>query len=337
MAFLFLPRHLAARAELYHQIAGTLTSGLPLTRGLEILVHHPPAREFVRPLRRVLQRLEMGDTFSEALRRLGKWAPDFDIALIEAGELSGRLDHTCQQLAKSYEERARIGRQVLWGLAYPTLLFHFAFLIMPISQLVGLVQTADVTAFLLHKLTFFGPFYLVVVFLIFASQGSHGSTWRSLIERVTSWIPMLGRARRSLVLARLSLALDALLNAGVPATRAWPLAAVASGSPALGREIERWLPHLHNGAAVGDVLQRSHLFPPHFASVYVSSELSGRVDDALPRLSAHYQDEGLRFLRLAAGVLTGLVYGAVMLSAVWQIMSFWLGYYGQVIGPDEVP
>lgn len=334
MAFLFLPRHLASRAELYHQIAGTLSSGLPLSRGLEILVRNPPSRDFVGPLRRVLQRLEMGDTFAEALRRLGRWAPDFDLALIDAGEQSGRLDTACQLLAKAYEERARIGRQVLLGLAYPMVLFHVAFLIMPIGDLVGLVQTADVARFLVRKLLFFGPFYLAVILLIYACQGSHGRGWRSLLERLAGWIPMLGRARRSLVLSRLSLALDALLNAGVPATRAWPLAAEASGSPAMGREVERWLPHLHAGVSAGDVLQRSSQFPPHFVSVYVSSELSGRVDEALPRLSAHYHEEGLRFMRVAAGVLTGLVYGLVMLAAVYQIMSFWLGHYGRILGEE---
>ncbi len=331
MALVFHPGQLSARSELYHQIGASLASGLPLLRTVQILGENPPARSLVRPLERIAARLDSGATFAEALRSLGSWAPEFDIALIEAGEQSGRIDYSCRLLAKAYEEKARMVRQILIGLAYPVLLFHFAFLIMPIGNFVDLFQTSDVSRFVVRKLEFFIPFYIIVGFLIYACQGTHGRAWRSLVEAVAGAVPLVRKARRALVLSRLSMALDALLNAGVPATRAWPLAATASGSPAMEREIRQWVPRMENGEPPGDIILRSRRFPQHFASVYASSELSGRVDDALTRLSAHYQDEGLRTMRIAAASLTGLVYAAVLLVVAYQIISFWLGYYGQIL------
>jgi type IV pilus assembly protein PilC len=331
MAFLFLPAQLAARGEFFHQIGSSLASGLTLVRTLGVLAENPPAGGLTGPIDRLLRQLQSGATFGEALRSLGRWASDFDIALIEAGEQSGRIDHVCGLLARSYEERARLARQIIIGLLYPAFLFHFAFLIMPVGQLVDLVKTGDIAAFVVRKLVFFVPFYLVLLVTLWAGQGTHGRAWRSLLETAFGLVPLFGKARRSLALARLSLALDALLNAGVATTRAWPLAGAASGSPALEREMSRWIPLLADGTPAGDLVQRSSRFPPHFSSVYATAEMSGRVDDALPRLHRHYQDEGMRLTKIAAGVLTGLVYFGILIAVAWQIVSFWLGYYGQIL------
>jgi type II secretory pathway component PulF len=166
---------------------------------------------------------------------------------------------------------------------------------------------------------------------MFASQSTHGRTWRSWIEQFSRLIPVFSQARRALVLSRLSLALDALLNAGVAATRAWPMAAAASGSPAIEREIARLVPRLSEGESAGDVILQSRVFPQHFSHVYATGELSGRTDEALGRLAEYYQDEGLRLMKIAAAVFTGLLYGAVLLVVAYQIVSFWLGYYGQIL------
>lgn len=331
MAFLFTPGQLTARAELYHQLGSSLAAGLPIVRSLRVLARRPPGPGLSRPLDRLADRLENGATFAEASGALGSWLPDFDVALLGAGEESGRIDQACRLLAQSYEARARLAQQVLIGLAYPVLVFHVAFLIVPVGDLVALVQQGDVGRFLLRKALFFLPFYLAVGFAVYAAQGTRGRAWRSVVEGLAGLLPVLGRARRALVLSRLSLALDALLNAGVNSVRAWPLAAAASGSPALERQVARWVPRLKEGDSAGELLQKSSFFPPHFTSIYSTAEISGRVDEALPRLSLHYQEEGLRLMRVAAGLLTGLVFGAILLIVAWQIVSFWLGFYGGML------
>ncbi|MBX3746838.1 MAG: type II secretion system F family protein [Verrucomicrobiae bacterium] len=332
MAFLVTPAQLSARADVFHQLASSIGAGLPLIRTLRMLAGSPPAWGLARPLTRVGDRLEEGATFGEALRSLGRWAPDFDIALLEAGEQSGRLDATCRVLSKAYRERAALSRKLILGLAYPVLVFHVAFLILPIGDLVTLFHGGSVGGFLLGKALFFLPFYVATAFLVYASQGTHGRAWRSGLEAVAGLIPGLGRARRALVLARLSMALDALLNSGMTATRAWPMAAAASGSPALEREVQAWLPRLGEGESAGDILPERSFFPQHFSAIYAGGEMSGRTDEALARLTEHYQDEGLRWMTLASGTLTGVVYGAVLLIVAWQIVSFWMGFYGGILG-----
>jgi protein transport protein HofC len=331
MALLVTPAQLAARADFYHQIGTSVAAGLGLIKTLRILAQKPPAPHLGRRANRVADRLESGATAGEAFRSLGSWVPEFDIALIEAGEQTGRIDRSCFALSQSYASRAALGRQILMGLAYPILVFHVAFLILPVDRLVALVRDGQMAAFLLQKILFFGPVYLVTAALIIGVQRTQTGFARSLLETITSLLPVLGRARRSLALSRLSLALDALLNAGVNAVHAWPLAAAASGSPAIQREVARWKPRIANGEPASDLLLQSSCFPPHYSNVYASAEIAGKIDDALPRLTTHYQDEGLRLMRVAVGILIGVVYGGILLIVAFQIVSFWLGFYGQIL------
>src|SRR5204863_7691010 len=111
--------------------------------------------------------------------------------------------------------------------------------IVPVVRLTDLVLKGDVMGFLLQKLSFFGPLWLVVILMILACQGRHGEAWRSFMEKIFRPIPVLGSARRALALARLSAALEALISAGVTILEAWQIAVLACGSPALNRSLLR--------------------------------------------------------------------------------------------------
>src|SRR5689334_13711425 len=92
MALLVTPGQLNKRSDFYHQLASLTAAGLPIVQALESIERNAPGPSYVRPLRAVLSFLHQGSTLSEAFARLGNWIPQFDQALFEAGERSGRLD-----------------------------------------------------------------------------------------------------------------------------------------------------------------------------------------------------------------------------------------------------
>jgi len=111
----------------------------------------------------------------------------------------------------------------------------------------------------------------MVLLGIYLAQANRSPAWRALLETVFEAVPLLGLARRDLALARLSAALEALLNAGVPILQAWEIAAPASGSPALVRAVRDFQPHLEAQATPAEAIQRSRVFPHVFASYYSSA------------------------------------------------------------------
>ena len=282
------------------------------------------------PISRLLAQLQQGSTFGDSLDQSGCWLSSFDIALLQAGEQSGRLPDCFRLLATYYAQRAQLARQVIAFSAYPLVVFHVAVLIFPVSKLTDLVLKGAFVPFVFQKLCVLLPVYGLAYFFSYALQSTHGEGWRAAVERFLSHIPVLGKARRSLAIARLSIALEALLNAGVGMIEAWQIAAAASGSPALRRVVEKSKARLTEGTTPSEMVSSHHEFPRTFASLYHSGEISGTLDDALRRSHAMFEEDGSRKMKQFVFGLAGVLVGCVMLAAAWQIISFWLGYFQQI-------
>lgn len=330
MPFIVAPRQLTQRADLYHQLAQFISAGIGLVHALEQVAQHPPSNSFRKPLLHLLAELKEGHTFSEAMQT-GAWFPAFDIALLEAGERSGRLDACFRLLSDYYNDRVRVTKQVISQLIYPVGLIHFAALVFLIILPFAHSQFHASLLWLFVKAALvLAPFYIVTIALIFAMQGKHGERWRSAMEMFVRPIPILGTARHYLALARLAAALEALLNAGVSVIEAWELAATASGSPALRRAVEAWKPQVVAGQTPAEAVRRFPQFPELFSNLYASGEISGKLDDSLLRLYRYYNDEGTHKLHAVAQWTPRLIYFCVMLVIAYKVIQFYTGYFNQI-------
>src|SRR5262245_20111142 len=132
MALFITPGQLSHRAALYQQLGQLTSAGITLQAAIEMQQRNPPARSMRQGMSVIQHQLQAGSTFAGALMAAEQWVPGFDIALLHAGEESGRLPNCFQLLARHYETAAQLLRQTLSGLAYPALLFHMAVFIFPL-------------------------------------------------------------------------------------------------------------------------------------------------------------------------------------------------------------
>ncbi len=327
MSLIITPAQFARRGEFYHQLAQLTAAGLGLVAALEQLQRSPPDRSFREPIRRVLINLGEGYTLSEGLQQGGQWLPAFDIALLNAGEQSGRLDSCFRLLGDYYADRARVARQMLADLAYPAFLLHFAVFIFPFARFFA---SGDWITYLLQTFGVLIPLYVVIGLGIYAGQSRHGERWRAVVERVLQPVPVLGTGRRYLALARLSTALEALLSAGVTIIEAWELAASASGSPALRRVVLGWRRQVDGGVTPAEAVRASGFFPDLFVTQYATGEVSGQLDDTLRRLHRYFHEEGSRKLHMVAQWTPRAVYLLVAFMIAYKVVNWWAGYFRDV-------
>ncbi|HXF09173.1 MAG TPA: type II secretion system F family protein [Desulfuromonadaceae bacterium] len=324
------PGQLTQRADFYHQLAQLTAAGIGVTNALGQMQRHPPGRSYRVPLARVLEALANGQNLSASLRN-GNWLPDFDLALIEAGERSGRLDACFKVLADYYTQRATLAKQIIGELLYPAFLIHFAALIFLIVLPYAASSFNANIAWLFAKAALtLSPLYIGVALLIFANQNRHGEQWRAFMERLSYLVPVVGSARHSLALSRLAMALEALISAGVNIIQAWELAAAASASPALSRAIASWQPHFAEGKTPSELVNVSRVFPEMFANLYHSGEMSGKLDETLRRLHTHYLQDATYKLQLIAQWIPRVIYLAVVIIIGIKVIQFWSGYFNQI-------
>ena len=323
------PGQLTRRANFYFELASLLSAGVPILQALE-MARSTQSRAYRQGISSVLNYLNQGSTLADAFNATGDWLPVFDRALLAAGEKSGRLDSSFRSLGEYYTTRATMLRQLISGAAYPVFVAHFAVMIFPTSYLTNLFLANGLQAFILQKTAVLLPCYILLALIIFAFQGTHGEHWRSILERFTNGIPLLGSARRDLAFGRLSAALEALLSAGVPIIQAWDLAATATASPRLRRTVSESIPLMEAGMLPSETLKRSSVFPDLFRSLYSTGEHSGQLDSTLRRLQNHYEEQGALKIQNLANWTPKLLFLIIALAIGYQIIKFYTGYFDQI-------
>jgi type IV pilus assembly protein PilC len=331
MSFIVTPRQFSQRAEFYHQLAQLTSAGIGLLPALEQLKRNPPGSSYRESIQRLLNELAQGRTFTASLQQLDGWLPEFDIALIDAGERSGRLDACFRLLADYYNDQARIRKQMITQLLYPIGLVHFAALVFIVVLPFAKSQfNASLPLLLVKAVLALAPFYLATPFVIYATHSRHGEKWRALIESLVRQIPILGTARHYLAIARFAAALEALISAGVNIVQAFDLAGNASGSLAVRCAVAAMKPEVAAGKTPAEAMRKRSVFPDLFTNLYASGEVSGKLDETLKRLYAHYQEEGTHKLQMFAQWLPRLIYVLVAGMVAYNVIKFWTGYFQQI-------
>lgn len=328
MPWVVTPKQLQGRSEFYHQFGTLLAAGVPLLQALETLRRTASSKSNSEPIHRAILVVNQGYNLTEALIQSHRRIPSFDIALIAAGEKSGRLEQCLKLLAEFYRMSALLARQVWSQCLYPAVLVHTAIFLAPITVL---VVKGDVWGYLASVLAALVPVYGVVLFLVWIFQGSHRERWQRILEKLFDIIPFFGPARRDLSISRLALSLEALINAGVPVLQSWPIASLASGSHRLREAATAWLPQAeHHGIPPGELLLNRREYPDMFSSLYLTGEKSGSLDESLRRLHTHYLEEGVRKMKLAAEWAPRILYFGIMIVIAFRVVRFYSDYFGQI-------
>ncbi len=97
-------------AEVIHQLATLLKAGLTLSEGLALLAEQHPSKQWQALLQSLAHDLEQGIAFSNALLPWSEVFPPLYQAMIRTGELTGKLDECCFELARQ-QKPASVDRQ----------------------------------------------------------------------------------------------------------------------------------------------------------------------------------------------------------------------------------
>ncbi|MFQ5845500.1 MAG: type II secretion system F family protein, partial [Planctomycetota bacterium] len=177
--------------EVYRGLASLLRAGFVPADALRVLRENGTLRD---PLGAALcETVSGGAALSAALERSAGVPPE-EVAILEAGEASGRLDDDLDRLARLCELRAFEVRRFWTSIRYPILLFHFAALVIPY---VVTVTSAGVAfgLWLLRVLLVLGPVYGVVAAVLWLRRFP---AWRRRGRRLVAALPGFGAAARQL-------------------------------------------------------------------------------------------------------------------------------------------
>ncbi len=285
--------------------------------------------------RQVVQGLADGDTLAEALERTHGYFPPLTVAVVRAGEASGRLDQSFAKLSKYHGDWRRFYSSILYRLSWP--LFELGFSILVIGGLILLMGWAlsssnhppiDWLGFGWSTQTYFRAY---VAFVLFVVGGTVGFVLAARAGAFGDWpirfllhLPVIGGVLKHTALARLSWALGASLGAGIDVRESVGMAFRAGNYPPANRQLDPILADLARGEPIYESFQRAGCFPDEMQQLISTGEIAGELPETLDRLSTYYQekvDAGMQLLATICFVVCFLFVAVLIIAAIFYLFN----------------
>ncbi len=302
------------------QLSTLIEADMPLAEGLRTLAQQSEKVALRKVVLEVALAVESGSSLSAALSAHPKLFTSFYIKLVQAGELTGKLQGSLMYLADYLEQSQSINSKIKGALTYPA--FVISALIMVglimgiyvLPQLLAVFKESGVTDLPIttRMLMWFTDFlnkyfYYILVALIaggvFAYRFLHTSQGKAVMDNALVNLPGLGSVVRNLYLARISESLSTLIKSGISILDALQITADLVGNNNYRLIIIAAEENVRSGGTISEILSQHVEVPPLFSSMVAIGERTGKLDYMLEHISKFYKSES----ETAIGSITQLI------------------------------
>ena len=319
------------------QLAGLVSSGLPLERALTALADEAEdekQRNLVAALR---AEVNGGSSFARALSQHPDEFSTIYTAVIGAGEQSGHLGMVLERLSDDLEERQALKSKLMAAALYPAIVTLVAIVI--VMFLVGYVvpQVANVFAGTKRALPFltvamlamsdlvrnYGWALLGVLILIAIGirLALRDESFREKFDASTLNIPVVGRLARDYNAARFASTLAMLAGAGLPILKALQAAAETLSNRAMRADALDALLLVREGAPLASALAQKKRFPGLVSMFARLGEQTGQLPVMLQRAAVQLSNEVQRRAMALATILEPLQIVAMGLGVMLIVLA----------------
>ncbi len=321
------------------QLAGLITSGLPLERALTALAEeagNDRERALVAALR---AEVNAGSSFARALAQFPRDFSEVYTAVVGAGEHSGQLGTVLERLADDLEDRQALKAKLVGAALYPAIVTVVAIVIVLFLVTYVVPQVANVFAGSKRALPLLTTLMLGISALVrdwgwlMAALLAAGFVALRLALRNPAFrerfdagwlrLPLVGRLARSYNAARFASTLAMLAAGGVPILRALQAAGETLGNRSMRADAMDALVLVREGAPLASALAQKKRFPGLLAMFARLGEQTGQLPVMLQRaagqLSAEVQRRSMQMATILEPLLI-VVMGVVVMLIVLAVL-----------------
>lgn len=325
------------------QFATMIGSGLAILVSLRVIADQTGDRVLQQVLRDVAERLEAGESLSDAFGRHVPAIPPLVVHMIQAGEAGGILEEVFSRLADHFEREHALSEKVRSALLYPKVVLAAAagLLMLLLSTVlptfVALFAQFDaelplVTRLVLAAGQFTRDHLAALVAAAAAGYGAYavaaGRGWgRERLDALALRLPVLGELYLKRSLARFTRTLGTLLESGVPILTALRVAEKVLECRPLERMVAEARENVRAGRALAGPLRDGKLFPRMVVEMVAVGEETGALDTMLHKAADFYEQETASLVQRLTSLLEPAIVVAVGSVVAVIVASVFLPLY----------
>ena len=327
-----------------NQLAVMVRAGITLQEALDSIAGPIEKKKFREIVFDLKNRIEGGQSFSQALNEHSDVFSNLYINMVAAAEISGSLSSMLEQLAGYLDQEADTRSQVVGAMVYPMIIATMA-----------VSTTFFLLMFVLPRflLVFAGKEHLLPAptKIIMAVSGGLRTYWFIIIPAICAaiggffyfittkvgrywWdktklkIPLLKTLCRSLYITRSLHTMGVLTNAGVPILDTIAITAQVSGNILYERLWRNVHEAVRQGKKIAASMNAPSLIPVSVVQMIRSGEDSGTLGDVLRDVSEFYARELKTVIKTVTSmiepimiVLMGVLVGFIAMSVILPIFK----------------
>jgi type IV pilus assembly protein PilC len=320
-----------------------ITAGLTLVEALHILQGQTKKPALTKLVAEMEEEVQGGKSFASVLEKYGNIFPPIYLALVKAGEASGKLDLILGRLADNLEKSKDFTSKVRGALVYPAIIVtgmgivSTIVMIVVVPRLTSLYKEFGVTLplptqiliglsnFLIHQ-------WIVLVIAIVAFSAffmKWKKTWfgRHMIATASLNMPIFGSLIKEATLVEVTRTLAILIDSGIPILTALEISRDATGNVLFKEAFLAASAKVEKGFPLSEPLVENRLFPPILGQMVAVGEQTGKLGDSLLKLSRYFETEADTAVRSLTTLIEPLIMVVLGLGVGFLVMAVLLPIY----------
>lgn len=332
--------------ELVHftrQLSTMITAGLTLVDSLAIIKQQLTKPATLKLVTQIEDEVEGGKSFADVLKKYPETFPPIYIALVKAGEASGKLDTILDRLAENLEKSRDFRNKIRGVLIYPAIvvtgMMTVSLIVMTVvvPRLTQMYKEFGVTLplptqILIAVSTFLINYWFimvgsfVVIFLIFM-RWKETWTGKHVLAGVSLRIPIFGALIKQSTLVEITRTLAMLIDGGVPILLSLEISRDATSNILYKEAFTQAAKKVEKGFPLSEPLSDTSLFPPILPQMVVVGEQTGKLGDSLFKLSRYFETEAETAIRALTTMIEPLIMVVLGLGVGFLVMAVLLPIY----------
>lgn len=327
------------------QLATMFAAGLTIERSIFFLSQEEKSKKFKKVLIDLEKNIKRGLLLSDALERHPGVFFNLYIALVRAGEVSGKLADTLDELSSYMETVEDTQRKVKSAMYYPVFIIVFLFFMMFITftfiipqfksvydqlgsdlpyytvLLVNISEWFQANFFFLSALIFLG---LVVLWLLSLTDSGRLTKDRLLLKT-----PIFGALIEQGTLSKFAKTFGILVGSGVSIMDSMILLQKVVDNRVYELAIKKAAKNIESGVNISTALKETGEFPPILIQLLATGEETGEIDGLALKASDFYTkqvnaivDRLTSIIEPLLIVLVGAVIGGIVIVTYLPIFHF---------------
>jgi type IV pilus assembly protein PilC len=325
------------------QLSTLITSGLPIIDALTLLrdqVQNPVLKDYLEKIR---HDVEGGSNMASAFEKFPQAFDHLYVSLLRTGEASGMLDKVLLKLADNLEKQKEFNAKIKGALVYPViviggmLLVAAIMMIFVIPKLTSLYSDLSVslptpTLILIGMSNFMISFWWLLILIAIGVIFGYTS-WRKtakgrwVTDQYRLKIPVFGPLSEKIMLAQITRTLGLLVGAGIPIIESINIVADSADNIIYNDAMLFASKHVEKGFPLGLSLEQKKVFPAIVPQMLKVGEETGKLDEALLKLSYYFESESEQLIKGLTTALEPIIMIILGLGVGFLVISIILPIY----------